>query len=91
MSLIQISKSILQNLDYSERNQILSKNDTQKSENSQKMIPKNPGTTQKGTQKSGSNPKKVPKIMAHPRIATYASYPPPPRRNEYMIELRWFF
>ena len=36
------------------------------------MIPKNPGIAQKGTQKSESNPKKVPKIMAHPRIATYA-------------------
>ena len=40
------------------------------------MIPKNPGIAQKGTQKSGSNPQKVPKIMAHPRIMTYASYPP---------------
>ena len=30
------------------------------------MIPKNPGTT----------PKNVPKIMAHPGITTYASYPP---------------
>ena len=37
------------------------------------MIPKNMGIAQKGTQKSRSNPK-VPKIMAHPRIMTYASY-----------------
>ena len=43
------------------------KNDTQKSGNSQKMIPKNQGATSK----------KVPKIMAHPRITTYASPPPP--------------
>ena len=35
----------------------------------QNMIPKNPGAT----------PQKVPKIMAHPRITTYTSYPPPPR------------
>ena len=42
------------------------------------MMPKNPGIAQKGTQKSGSKPKKVPKVMAHPRITTYASYPPPP-------------
>ena len=49
------------------------KNDNQKSGNSQKMIPKNPGIAQKGTQKSGINPEKVPKIMAHPRITTYAS------------------
>ena len=57
MSLMEIPKSIPQNLDYSERNQILPKNDTQKSGNSQKMIPKNPGIAPKGTQKSGSNPK----------------------------------
>ena len=81
MSLIEISKSIPQNLDYSERNPILPKNDTQKSGNSQKLIPKNPGIAQKGTQKSGSNPKKVPKIMAHARITTYASYPPRPELN----------
>ena len=43
-----------------------------------KMIPKNPGTIQKDIQRSGSTPIKVPKIMAHPRITTYASYPPPP-------------
>ena len=61
MSLMEISKSIPQNLDCSERNQILPKNDTQKSENSQKMRPKNPGIAQKGTQNSGSNPKKYPK------------------------------
>ena len=77
MSLMEISKSIPQNLDYSERKQILPKKDTQKSGNSQKMIPKNPGIAQKGTQKSGSNPQKgtqksgsnpqkLPKIMAHP-------------------------
>ena len=48
-----------------------------------KIIPKNPGIAQKGTQKSGSNLKKVPKIMAHPCIATYASYPPPPTRWKY--------
>ena len=40
------------------------------------MLPKNPGIVQKDTQKSGSNPIKVPKIMAHPRITTYANYPP---------------
>ena len=85
MSLMEISKSIPQNLDYSERNQILPKNDTQKSGNSQKMIPKNPGIAQKGTQKSGSNPKKVPKIMAHPHITTYASYPPPPEVTTYKM------
>ena len=66
-----------QNLDYSKRNQFLPKNDTQKSGSSQKIMHKNPGIAPKGTQKSGSNPKKVPKIMAHPHIATYASYPPP--------------
>ena len=37
------------------------------------MKPKNPGIAQKSTPKSGSNPEKVPKIMAHPRITTYAS------------------
>ena len=58
MSLTEISKSIPQNLDYSERNKILPKNDTQKSGNSQKMIPKNPKIAQKDTQKSGSNPQK---------------------------------
>ena len=48
MSLIEISKPIPKNLDYSWRNQILpKKNDTQNSGNSQKMIPKNPGATQK--------------------------------------------
>ena len=47
-----------QNLDYSERNQILPKHDTHKSGSSQKIIPKNPGIAQKGTQKSGSNPQK---------------------------------
>ena len=78
MSLMEISKSIAQNLDYSERNKILPKNGTQKSGNNQKMIPKNPGIAHKGTQKSGSNHQKVPKIMAHPRITTYVSYPPPP-------------
>ena len=36
------------------------------------MTPKNPRIAQKGTQKSGINPEKVPKIMAHPRIKTYA-------------------
>ena len=51
------------------------------------MIPKTPGIAQKGTQKSGSNPKKVPKIMAHPRITTYASYPPPPPRGKGLIDL----
>ena len=60
MTLMGISKLIPQNLNYSERNQILPKNDTQKSRNSQKMIPKNPGIAQKGTQKSGSNLKKYP-------------------------------
>ena len=78
MSLMEISKSIPQNLDYSQRNKILPKNGTQKSGNSHKMIPKNPGTAHKDTQKSGSNPQKVPKIMARPRIMTYASQPPPP-------------
>ena len=68
MSLMKISKSIPQNLDYSERNKILPKNDTQKSGNSQKMIPKNPEIAQKGTQNPGATPKKVPKIMAHPHI-----------------------
>ena len=67
MSLMKLSKSIPQNLNYSERNHILPKNDTQKSGNSPKRYPK-----------SGSSPKKVPKIMAHPLIATYASYPLPP-------------
>ena len=76
MSLMEISKSIPQNLDYSERNQILPKNDTQKSGNSQKMIPKNPGIAQKVPKNLGAIPKKVPKIMAHPRITTYACYPP---------------
>ena len=52
------------------------------------MIPKNPGVAKNYAQKSGNSPKKVPKnlgatskstqIMAHSRIATYASYPPPP-------------
>ena len=42
-----------------------------------KIIPKNLGIAQKGTQNPGATPKKVPKIMAHPRIVTYASYPPP--------------
>ena len=49
------------------------KNDTQKSGNSQKMIPKSLRIAQKGTQKSDINPEKVPKIMAHPRITTCAS------------------
>ena len=76
MSPMEISKSIPQNLDYSERNQILPKNDTQKSGNSQKMIPKNPGITQKVPKDPGATPRKVPKIMKHPHITTYASYPP---------------
>ena len=42
------------------------------------MIPKNPGIAQKVPKNPGATPKKVPKIMAHPRITTYASYPPPP-------------
>ena len=50
----------------------------------QKMIPKNPGIAKNDTQKSGSNPQKVPKIMAHPRITTYASYPP---EVEYLNEI----
>ena len=72
MSLMEISKSIPQDLDYSEGNQIY-----------QKMIPKNPrisknpGIAQKGTQKSGSNPKKVPKIMAHPRTQNNGTSPYP--------------
>ena len=49
------------------------------------MIPKNLGIPQKGAQKSGSNPKKVPKIMAHPHITTYASYPPPPGFNTLLL------
>ena len=55
-----------------------------------KMIPKNPGIAQKGTQKSESNPKKVPKIMAHPHIVTYASYPPP-RVPDPLERLKEFF
>ena len=43
------------------------------------MIPKNPGIAQKDTQKIREQPQKVPKILEHPRIMTYASYPPPPR------------
>ena len=42
------------------------------------MIPKNPGIAQKGTQNPGATPEKVAKIMTHPSIITYASYPPPP-------------
>ena len=81
MSLMEISKSIPPNLDYSERNQILPKNDTRKSKNSQKMVPQNPGIAQKVPKNPGAIPK-VPKIMAHPRIMTYASYPPPPPKKE---------
>ena len=33
------------------------------------MIPKNPGTAEKGSQKSRSTPEKVPKIMAHLRTS----------------------
>ena len=40
MSLMEISKSIPQNLNYSERNKILPKNDTQKFGNSPKRYPK---------------------------------------------------
>ena len=65
MSLMEISKSIPKSLDYSKRNQILPKNDTQKSGNSQKMIPKNPRIAQKGTQNPGTALNRVPKIMAH--------------------------
>ena len=55
ISLMEISKSIHQNLDYSERNQILPNNDTPKFGNSQKMIPKNPGETPKSTQNNGKS------------------------------------
>ena len=58
---MEISKSIPQNLDYSERNQILPKNDTQKSGNNQKMIPKNLGIAQKVPKNPGATPKKYPK------------------------------
>ena len=61
MSFMEISKSIPQNLDYSERNQILPKNDTQKSGNGQKMVPKNPGIAQKVPKNPGATPKKYPK------------------------------
>ena len=46
---------------------------TQKSANSPKRYPK-----------IWEQPKKVPKIMAHPRITTYASYPPPP--SEFFLK-----
>ena len=75
MSLMEISKSIPKSLDYSARNQILPKNDTQKSGNSQEMIPKNPGIAQKGTQKSGRSPKKVPKIMARSEFKFVQAHP----------------
>ena len=78
MSLMEISKSITQNLDYSERNQILPKNDTQKSGNSQKN----------DTQKSGNSPKRYPKIWEQPPKSTQnngtspyrdtCKLPPPP-------------
>ena len=42
------------------------------------IIPKNIKFYQNDTQKSGNTPENVPKIMAHPRIVTYASNPPPP-------------
>ena len=80
MPLMEISKSITQNLDYSERNQILPKNDTQKSGNSQKNDTQKSGNSPKGTKNPGTAPKKVPKIMAHPCIAKYESDPPPSKK-----------
>ena len=92
MSLMEISKSIPQTLNYSERNQILPKNDTQKSRNSQKN----------DTQKSGNSPKRHPKIREQPQKSTqnngtspYRSIcklPPPPRakRKTFPINMMDF-
>ena len=84
MSLMEISKSITQNLDYSERNQILPKNDTQKSGSSQKNY----------AQKSGNSSKRYPKIQEQPQkniqnngtspyhdICKLPSPPPPPKKK----------
>ena len=81
MSLMEISKSVTQNLDYSERNQILLKNDTQKSGSSQKNY----------TQKSGNSPKRYPKIREQPQKSTQnngtspyrdiCKLPPPPESS----------
>ena len=51
---MEISKTIPQNLDYSERNQILPKNDTQKSGNSPKRYTKIREQPQKSTQNNGT-------------------------------------
>ena len=59
MSLMEISKSIPQILDYSEKNQILPK-----------MIPKNPGIAKNDTQKSRNSPKRYPKIREQPPKST---------------------
>ena len=60
MSLMEISKSIPQNLDYSERNQILPKNDTQKFGNRQKN----------DTQNSWNGHERYPKIWEQPQEST---------------------
>ena len=92
MSLMEISKSIPQNLNYSERNQIFSKNDTQKSGNSQKMTPKNPGIAQKGTQKSGSNAKKgTQNNGTSPYRDICKLPPPPPPPRECLVVLKCAF
>ena len=81
MSLMEISKSIPQDLDYSEGNQILPKNDTQKSENIQKSgnspkrYPKIRKQPQKGTQNNGTSP--YPKQW-HIPVSRHMQVPPPP-------------
>ena len=87
MSLLEIPKSIPQNLNYSKRNKILPKNDTQKSGNSQKNE----------TQKSENSPKRYQKIREQPQKSTQndgtspyrdiCKLPPPPPevRSRYDI------
>ena len=53
----------------------------------QKMIPKNREHPKKVPKNPGAPPK-IPKIMAHPRIATYASPPLPPPRDSRPLHER---
>ena len=80
-----------QNLDYSERNQILPKNDSQQSGDSQKMIPKNPGIAQKCAQKSWSNPQKSTQNNGAPPYHDICKLPPPGGSATYKTDIQLSF
>ena len=67
-----------QNLDYSEKNQILPKMIPKNPGVAKKIIPKNPGIAQKGTQKSGSNPQKSTQNNGTSPYCDICKLPPPP-------------